>query len=116
MTWSIEAHDSTLFDELYSEASVLSHREAIGSDLAQLRERGLELLNTNRLKNLGGGLFEMRIRRRPDLLLRVFLTMVHPSRLILLSCYNKQRDPSELRQRREIKKARNLIEEIQGRK
>jgi phage-related protein len=116
MTWSIEAHDEHLLERLYAEASNLDNMRALDDDLAQLRERGLGLLQTNRLKSLGNGLYELRIRRSPDLLMRVFLTMIHPRRLILLSAYNKQRDPSEIRQRREIKKARNLIEEIQGRK
>ena len=116
MTWSIEAHDENLFEQLYAEASSPAKARAVDEDFQQLRERGLGLLKTNRLKSLGDGLYELRIRRSPDLLLRVFLTMVHPRRLIILSAYNKQRDPSELRQRREIKKAKNLIEEIQGRK
>ena len=116
MTWSIEYHKADFLDELLDSLPSAWQGQVVAEAMDALRTRGLELLKTNMMKNLGGGLFELRIRRSPDLLLRVFLTMIHPRRLILLSAYNKQRDPSDLRQRREIRKARNLIEEIQGRK
>lgn len=114
MPWTIESVDPHLLDELVVELGTARAASALARDLEILRERGLNLLDTNRMKNLGAGLYELRIRKSPDVLIRVFLTMVHPSRLILLSAYNKQRDSSELRQRREIKNARKLIDQFHG--
>lgn len=82
-------------------------------------------------KNLGGGLYEFRIRRsldtilnqygtgaeslrgsaaRSKVLLRVFCTFRGNRIVLLLGGYDKGRDPSAKRQSREIKRARQALE------
>jgi hypothetical protein len=48
-------------------------------------------------------------------MVRIFFTLIHPSRLVIVGGYNKKRDPSDLKQRREIKAARRVIDELNGR-
>lgn len=93
---------------------------------------GMDVCRNEWGKNLGKGLYEFRIRRSlrtilrehgpagavdsidlPDadrkVLLRAFCTF-HGSRVVLLlSVYNKGKDPSEKRQAREIKAARQAL-------
>ena len=116
MTWTIELLEEQILADLYDELGSELLKAALESNFQILTERGLGLLQTNMMKSLGNGLYEFRIRKSPELLIRVFMTMIHPNRLVIVSAYNKGRDSSELRQRREIKKARNLIDTIQGRK
>lgn len=93
-----------------------------------LQPYGLELVGTEFCKNLGGGLYELRVRwtaaeiRRkfggldpaevgaPEkILLRVFFCTVGRKIILLMSGYDKGDDPGERRQQREIGKARKLI-------
>lgn len=90
---------------------------------------GIDVCDTEWGKPLGGGLYEVRIRRtlsqvrtwgRPDtdgepepgehsVLLRLFVTF-HGNRIVLLfQGYDKGKDPSERRQQQEIKKARKYL-------
>lgn len=93
-----------------------------------LAERGLDLTRTEWLKALGEGLHEFRIRhdgdeirrmfgdeeaavsrRRERILLRVFVHFHGSKIVLLLGGYDKGKDPSERRQRREIAQARNRL-------
>lgn len=115
MTWRIELSSANVLDSLFGEISEKHARHIREHSLRHLREHGLNLLGTNHVKALSAGLFELRVRRDPELLVRIFFTLVHPSRLIVVGGYNKKRDPSDLRQRREIKAARRVIDELIGR-
>ncbi len=99
-----------------------------------LSERGLDLARTEWLKPLGEGLHEFRVRhdgdeirrmfgdekvvrgrRRERILLRVFVHF-HGSRVVLLlGGYDKGKDPSERRQKREIGRARKYLADWQRR-
>jgi hypothetical protein len=93
-----------------------------------LAERGTDVCQTEFGKNLGKGLYEFRLRwtaaevksklgrvsdaaaeKSGKILLRVFFC-TGPGRkiILLLSGYDKARDPSDKRQQREIDKARKL--------
>jgi len=93
-----------------------------------LAERGLDLARTEWLKALGEGLHEFRIRhdsdeirrmfgdeegtgkrRRERVLLRVFVHFHGSKIVLLLGGYDKGRDPSDRRQRREIAQARKRL-------
>lgn len=114
MPWSIEYAFPSSLDSLAKELSEKQFEMLIDGEFNRLAEHGLNLLKTHSMKSLGGGLFELRIRKDPEMLVRVFLTLIHPSSLVIVGGYNKKRDPSELRQRREIKAARKLIDDFQG--
>lgn len=92
-----------------------------------LAERGIDVCAGEWGKPLGSGLYEFRIRKGLDailgeagiepsgpgghrsVLLRVFCTF-HGSKIVLLfHGYDKRRDPSAKRQKREIAKARRLL-------
>lgn len=94
-----------------------------------LARRGLDVTATEYGKALGGGLYEFRIRWTaaeighkvagldPDevgaapeaILLRVFFCTAGRKIILLLSGYDKARDVSDRRQRKEIMKARKLL-------
>lgn len=92
-----------------------------------LLERGLELSGSEWLKPLGDGLWEFRVRhdatainnmfggeastslRREGVLLRVFCHFHGNKIILLLSGYDKGRDPSEKRQQKEIARARKCL-------
>lgn len=93
---------------------------------------GIDLLGTPWCRALGDGLFEIRIRQslhavrsreaersaptdradrrdRRTVLLRLFVTFHGARVVLLLHAYDKGRDPSERRQRREIARARRHL-------
>ena len=99
--------------------------------------RGIDLLGTSRCRPLGDGLFEIRVRQslqavrsrgdapgtrsqardtddRRTVLLRLFVTFHGRRVVLLLHAYDKGRDPSERRQRREITRARRHLATWRG--
>jgi putative component of toxin-antitoxin plasmid stabilization module len=93
-----------------------------------LAKRGLDLARTEWLKALGEGLHEFRIRHDSDeirrmfgdeegsgkrgrerILLRVFVHFHGSKIVLLLGGYDKGKDPSDRRQRREIAQARKRL-------
>lgn len=93
-----------------------------------LMERGTAVVETEYGKALGGGLYEFRLRwsaaevrhkiigisaerasKSESILLRVFFCTSGRKLILLLSGYDKGRDPSSKRQDKEIEKARKLL-------
>lgn len=94
-----------------------------------LVRRGLDVVETEFGKALGDGLYELRVRwsaaeirhkveglppddvgQTPEkILLRVFFCTAGRKVILLMSGYDKAKDPSERRQDREIAKARTLL-------
>jgi hypothetical protein len=93
-----------------------------------LANRGLDVVETEYGKALGGGLYEFRLRwsaaevrqkilgtgsdQTPDsecILLRVFFCTSGHKVILLLCGYDKRRDPNRKRQGEEIAKARKLL-------
>jgi hypothetical protein len=115
----------------------LSDFEFVALDAAigrVLLVRGIHLARTEWLKALGRGLHEFRVRHdaeeiahmlggeHPDvsgpegrILLRVFVHFHGEKRVLLLGGYDKSRDPSDRRQRREIAAARRRLAEFRRR-
>ena len=92
-----------------------------------LLQRGIEVAGTEWLKPLGDGLWEFRVRhdatainhmfggeapstlRREGILLRVFCHFHGTKIILLLSGYDKGRDPSDKRQQKEIARVRQSL-------
>jgi hypothetical protein len=93
-----------------------------------LAVRGLDVVQTEFGKALSGGLYEFRLRWSAEevaqkvgaisaqqaagaekILLRVFFCLSGCKIILLLSGYDKARDPGDRRQRKEIAKARKLL-------
>ena len=93
-----------------------------------LARRGLAVVETEFGKALGGGLYEFRLRwsagevqrkvegvsaetaaKAEKIMLRVFFCTSGRKIILLLSGYDKARDPGETRQGREISRARKLL-------
>jgi len=93
-----------------------------------LAERGLDVVETEYGKPLGGGLYEFRLRwtaaevrakagrvsdaaaaKAEKIMLRVFFCTAGRKIILLLSGYDKGRDSSGRRQDREISRARKLL-------
>lgn len=75
---------------------------------------GVGVCGTELGRQLGGGLFEFRVRAIPagestPLLLRVFCHATADSTVLLLEAYDKGADPSPRRRRREIDLARRRL-------
>lgn len=111
-------------------------RRAIGVALREVLQRyGVEVCKGEWGKQLGGGLFEFRVRRGADEVIAMFTdrtprreafrgkialrVFVHPHGekfLLLLGGYDKGVDPSERRQDEEIELARKRLREYRLRK
>jgi hypothetical protein len=113
----------------------IAREEAIRLVLAR---RGLAVVETEFGKALGGGLYEFRLRwsaaevqrkvegvaaetaaKAEKIMLRVFFCTSGRKIILLLSGYDKARDPGKTRQDREIARARKLLtahEEAERRK
>jgi phage-related protein len=117
-------------------AEKLSETKFVSLDAALrlvLAKRGIDLVRTEWLKALGGGLHEFRVRHDEDeirqmfagqeararpkerILLRVFVHFYGSRVVLLLAGYDKGRDPSDRRQQREIAQARKNLAEWQRR-
>lgn len=90
-------------------------RRTVGTALRTILEvHGVNVCGSSFGRQLGGGLFEFRLREEP-LVVRIFCH-AHGARLILLlGGYHKGQDPSERRQHREIATARARLEEWRAR-
>jgi hypothetical protein len=73
---------------------------------------GLRIFSTDRAKWLGNGLAEYRYRVNPTVLVRCFFCVRDEQVFLILSVYDKKRDPSAKRQAREIVLARKLMRGI----
>lgn len=83
-----------------------------------LAKHGLDVCGTPYGKQLGTGLAEFRVRRDTPsghVLLRVFFHAYGRRRILLLSGYDKGVDPSDRRQQKEIRRARQLLREFRDR-
>ena len=131
-TWSIEVFDGGNFARFYSrldEAERTVVEVAIEHVLAPL---GIDICAIEWGKNLGQGLFELRIRRdietilrefgaaervgevpkrwrRKRVLIRVYCTFYGQRIVLLLGGYNKLRDPSRKQEQKEIRAARSVL-------
>ena len=96
-------------------------RRALGYALYRLLERyGAGVCETEFGRQLGGGLFEFRLRlhARADgetALLRVFCHATGDRVILLLGAYDKGRNPTRRRQDREIEAARRRLTEYLSR-
>jgi phage-related protein len=93
---------------LRDEVSV-STRRVVGTAFREiLQEQGVGVCGTPFGRQLGGGLFEFRLRER-DLLLRAFCHAYGNKVILILAAYAKSEDPSEKRQNRGIALARRRL-------
>jgi len=131
-----EADDGTVPFEKF--VSGLTDFKFVALDTAidrVLSVRGLELVRTEWLKALGGGLHEFRVRhdaaevarmfggdplaaegRAEKVLLRVFVHFHGDKVVLLLGGYDKGKDTKPRRQQREIAEARRLLEQFKRRR
>jgi phage-related protein len=99
---------------LRNKASV-STRRVVGTALREiLQEQGMGVCGTAFGRQLGGGLFEFRLRES-DLLLRAFCHAYGDKVILLLAAYDKSEDPSAKRQKKEIELARRRLTDWQQR-
>jgi putative component of toxin-antitoxin plasmid stabilization module len=79
-----------------------------------LQEQGIGVCGTAFGRQLGGGLFEFRLREG-NLLLRAFCHAYGDKVILLLAGYDKSEDPSAKRQQKEIELARRRLTDWQQR-
>lgn len=138
LVWTLEvyeADDGTVpFERFIDDLSDLKFAALDAAIRQVLAARGIDLVRTEWLKALGGGLHEFRIRhdadeiahmfgnheptrtgKREKILLRVFVHFYGSKIVLLLGGYDKGADPKEKRQQREITQARALLAEFKER-
>lgn len=90
-------------------------RRTIGAALRYiLQEQGVGVCGTAFGKQLGGGIFEFRLREG-DMLVRVFCHAFGDRRILLLGAYDKRMDPSGRQQSKEISESRKRLTEWRSR-
>jgi phage-related protein len=86
-------------------------RRTVGAAMLNiLQEQGIEVCGSAFGRQLGGGLFEFRLRET-GLRVRIFCHAYGDRLILLLAGYDKGMDPSERRQNREIAQARARLAE-----
>lgn len=73
--------------------------------VVDLQSFGPVLFAAGKVKHIRDGLFQYRQRFSERLLLRAYFFSTAGNRLLILSAYNKQKDPSKKRQQNEIFRA-----------
>lgn len=87
----------------------ISTRRVVGTALREiLQEQGVRVCGTPFGRQLGGGLFEFRLKEG-DLMLRAFCHAYGDKVVLLLAAYDKGQDPSAKRQNKEIELARRRL-------
>ena len=131
MAWTIE-YEGEAFEHFY--LSLPAYERAVLTAALEhiLGRQGIDVCAGEWGRPLGAGLYEFRVRRslraitalaglepedpagtdRP-VLLRVFCTFYGDKIVLLFHGYNKQKDPSQKRQQREIAKARKALQRWQ---
>lgn len=130
--WSVEILDEKQFDRFVKKLGPYEEVVLFAAIDHILKPLGIDICNGEWGKALGDGLYEFRVRRslaaiysaagldeddlpsdvktpNKEVLLRVFCTFHGAKVMLILSGYDKKKDPSEKRQQREIKKARRLL-------
>jgi phage-related protein len=90
-------------------------RRTVGTALrAILQENGVNVCGSSFGRQLGGGLFEFRLREQP-LIIRILCHAYGDRLILLLGGYDKGQDPSGRRQNQEIAVARTRLEDWRAR-
>jgi hypothetical protein len=131
-----EADDGTIpWERFVNELSVIRFAALQAAINRLLAVEGINLVRTEWLKALGGGLHEFRVRHTADeiahlfggsmpgpagagrerVLLRIFVHFHGNKVILLLGGYDKGADPKERRQQREIAQARRLLTQFKER-
>ncbi len=71
-----------------------------------------QLFASDRFKSLGHGLFELRIEKKPDLLVRIFFCIENNGSLLVLHAYDKKKNNKINWQRKQIVEARKLMKTL----
>jgi phage-related protein len=71
-----------------------------------------QLFSSDRVKSLGHGLFEFRIEKKPDLLVRIFFCFESDGLLLVLHAYDKKKNNKINWQRKQIAEARKLMKTL----
>ncbi len=71
-----------------------------------------QLFSSDRVKSLGQGLFELRIEKKPDLLVRIFFCVESKGSLLVLHAYDKKKNNKINWQRKQIVEARKLMKTL----
>ena len=111
MTWTLEYQNLQAF---YRFLKKLDEKHADYVRLmvsVTLKRYGPDICETNLGKSLGQGLYEMRLRRNPGLLVRIFFC-VEGNVLVILSAYDKKAHDSPTYQNEQIRNARTLMKRL----
>ena len=68
-----------------------------------------QFLASDRVKSLGNELFELRISKRPEVLVRIFFWFDKTGRLVVLHAYDKKKNNKISWQRIQIAEARKIV-------
>ena len=111
MTWTIEYQNLQAFYRFLKKLDE-NHADYVRLMVSvTLKSNGPAICETNLGKALGNGLYEMRLRRNPGLLVRIFFC-VEGNLVVILLAYDKKAHDSPTYQNEQIRKARSLMKHL----
>lgn len=110
--WSFEFVDSALLGRRLRNLEPATVQEIFDHFRRDIDQYDMAVFQTGHAKWLGKGLAEYRFRKNPDLLIRIFFTIRGSKVVVVLSAYDKKRDPSKTRQQAEINLARKILRSL----
>ncbi len=115
MTWTIVFANRPDFDAFVKKLPKDQRRLVAAGLFVRLATLGPDVCKTSSGKALGGNLYELRIKKDPSALIRVFFALHRNRVVVILGGYNKKADPSERRQAQEIRDARDAFDDWRAR-
>ena len=109
INWKVEFLDFERVLDCLSELSPVELKRFLQQLNIDFERLGLGIFSTARAKWLGRGLAEYRYRVNPNVLVRCFFCVRDEQVFLILTAYDKKRDPAAKRQAKEIVLARKLM-------
>lgn len=110
MPFELLFFDSKKFKDAFKHFSAEQLDFVLELILIELQQKNVADIREGSSKPLGRGLFELRMQRHPDLLVRVFWAYALDQRIVILDAYDKKRDSSKLTQQRHISRSRSWLD------
>lgn len=108
MSWQVTFLNEKKYLKLISVFSRAKQREITEQIVGQLGSHGAAVISNGHGKALGGGLYELKVRSAPEVLLRIFFVVRDQQLIVVLSVYDKKANDSKTWQNKQILAARKL--------
>ena len=110
--WDVVFRDYELFLKQIASFSRTTSYQIVSFVINELEQFGPSLAREKHGRSLGGGLYELKVDMRPEVLLRVFFCVREGKVILVLSTYDKKKNDSKSWQGKQISKARKLMKSL----